>query len=70
MIAKRATLHGLVVQDHLDRWDEWAEVATAGLKAGWLRRFEDVSEGLEQIPRNYRRMMEKKSFGRPIVKLA
>ena len=69
IIKARATVRGLVVYDH---WD-LAEDAAAAI-AGWIRQgqfacLEDVTDGLENAPDAFVRLMSGRNFGKALVKI-
>lgn len=69
VIAARATLTGLVVYDHLERFPDFvAEVAPA-LRAGRIRHREDVTVGLEAAPAQFVAMLAGRNRGKALVRL-
>ena len=70
VIGARATLTGLVVYDHLARWDEFQAFVGAHLEAGELRFREDISQGLESVPQGFCRLMRGENVGKALVRVA
>ena len=70
IVGARATMHGLVVYDHNDRFDEFLTDAAAWLEQGLLHYREDVTEGLEHAPEAFSRLMRGENFGKTLVKLS
>lgn len=70
VLARRASIRGLVVYDHWDKMERWR-----GLAVGWLARGtfvykEDRVDGLEAAPAAFAAMMAGRNFGKTIVALA
>jgi NADPH-dependent curcumin reductase CurA len=69
VIGARATLTGLVVYDHLDRFPEFlAEVAPA-LRRGEIRWREDVRRGLAAAPGAFVDLMQGANLGKLLVRV-
>jgi NADPH-dependent curcumin reductase CurA len=69
VIAARATLTGLVVYDHLDRFPEFVAEVGPALREGRIRHREDVAVGLESAPRQFVAMLEGRNRGKALVRL-
>ncbi len=69
LIAKRAIVSGLVVYDYEDRRDEYKLECLPLLAKGKLHQREDVTDGLENAPAAFQRLMSGQSFGKVIVRL-
>lgn len=70
IIKARATVRGLVVYDHEDKRADFTRDALAWLAAGKLHYREDVTEGLENAPAAFARLMAGRNFGKMVVKIA
>ena len=70
VIGARAHIHGLVVYDYYDRWEEFLTEATAWYRDGAIRAQEDVAEGLEQAPAAFCRLMRGENVGKALVRVA
>jgi NADPH-dependent curcumin reductase CurA len=69
IVAKRATLLGLVVYDFYARWTEWVALARPWIEAGRLVAAEDVAEGLEAAPAQFERLMRGRNVGKSLVRI-
>ena len=70
VIAARAHIHGLVVYDYYDRRDEFAAEAGAWHRDGLIRAREDVTDGLENAPEAFCRLMRGENVGKALVRVA
>ncbi len=70
IIKARATVRGLVVYDHEDLRGQFVADATSWLKEGRIRYLEDVTEGIENAPAAFSRLMRGENHGKAIVKVA
>ncbi|HET9391563.1 MAG TPA: NADP-dependent oxidoreductase [Steroidobacteraceae bacterium] len=66
----RATLRGILAQDHLQRLPELERVISGWMRAGQFRYREDVSEGLASAPAAFCRLMRGENFGKALVRVA
>lgn len=69
IIIKRATVRGLVVFDHEDLRPELEQVCGDWIRAGDMAYKEDLTEGLENAPKAFARLMKGKNSGKVIVKI-
>jgi hypothetical protein len=69
VIAARATLTGLVVHDHLDRWAQMQRELLPRVADGSLRCLEHVVEGLDAAPRAFCAMLQGENVGKTVVRL-
>jgi hypothetical protein len=69
-IKARATVRGLVVYDHEDLRARMLRTVPALIKGGAIAWKEDVTDGLEQAPAAFARLMAGHSFGKMIVRVA
>lgn len=70
VIGARATLVGLVVYDHMDRWGELQEFVANHLASGRLAFKEDIVEGLDAAPEGFCRLMRGENVGKALVRVA
>ena len=70
IIKARATVRGMVVYDHYNRQQEFLDYAIPWLKEGKIKFREDVSEGLENAPYAFERLMSGRNFGKTIIKVS
>jgi NADPH-dependent curcumin reductase len=69
IMLKRASLHGLVVYDFYDRWDEFLSEAAPWVRDGRLKIHEDRVRGLENAPALMEKLMRGENIGKCIVDL-
>ncbi|QOW22039.1 NADP-dependent oxidoreductase [Novilysobacter avium] len=69
VIAARATLQGLVVFDHLDRFDEFTNEVAPLVRDGSVQYRESVSDGLASAPAAFIAMMSGRNLGKSLVRL-
>jgi NADPH-dependent curcumin reductase CurA len=70
VVNARATLKGLVVQDHLHRLPEVVRVVGGWIRSGVFRYKEDVTDGLANAPQAFCRLMRGENFGKALVRVA
>lgn len=70
IIRARATVQGLVVYDHQDLRPEMEAELGARIRDGTLAFKEDLSEGLDQAPAAFCRLMAGKTFGKTLAKVS
>jgi NADPH-dependent curcumin reductase CurA len=70
LVNARATLKGLVIQDHLQRLPELVNVVGGWIRAGQFRYKEDLTDGLAHAPQALDRLMRGETFGTPLVRVA
>lgn len=69
VIATRATLQGLVVFDHLARFDEFSAEVAPLLRDGSGQYRESISEGLAAAPAGFIAMLQGRNLGKALVRL-
>lgn len=67
VIAKRATVRGLIVYDFEQRRDEWIAFAAPHLKEGRLIEARDIVHGLESVAAQVVKVAQGRTTGRPLV---
>ncbi len=70
ILAARATLQGILVQDHLHRLPELQRVVGRWIRQGLFHYKEDITDGLSAAPAAFARLMRGESFGKALVKVA
>lgn len=70
IMAKRATIKGLIVYDFYDRMAEYRKYAARWVAEGRLKNMEEVTDGLAGAPVAFSRLMHGNNFGKVIVKVA
>jgi len=70
VVGARATINGLVVYDHLQRMGELQKVVGRWLREGRFKYREDVTDGLENAPEAFCRLMRGENFGKSLVRVA
>jgi len=67
IIKARATVRGMVVYDHEDLRAEMVEQVSQWLREGRIKYLEDRTDGLENAPEAFSRLMQGKNIGKAIV---
>ncbi|MGI9236897.1 MAG: zinc-binding dehydrogenase, partial [Woeseiaceae bacterium] len=67
IIKARATVRGMVVYDHEDLRAEMVTQVSQWLRDGKIKYLEDRTEGLENAPEAFSRLMQGKNVGKAIV---
>jgi NADPH-dependent curcumin reductase CurA len=70
VLRARATLRGIVVDDHLHRLPELERVVGGWIRAGQFRYKEDIADGLASAPAAFCRLMRGENFGKALVRVA
>jgi NADPH-dependent curcumin reductase CurA len=70
ILARRLTVRGFLLRDHFDRSGEFRTAALDWIAQGKLRMRYDVTNGIDQAPAAFVRMLEGRNFGKSIVKVA
>ena len=70
VLKARATLRGILVQDHLHRLPELERVVSGWIHAGSFRYKEDITDGLAAAPDAFCRLMRGDYFGKVLVRVA
>jgi NADPH-dependent curcumin reductase CurA len=70
IIARRLTIQGFIVMDHLDLAQEYFSKAAQWLAEGKLKYRETIVEGIENAPSAFIDMLKGKKIGKQIVRLA
>lgn len=70
VIAARATLTGLVVYDHLERFPEFQAEVAPRVANGAIRYREDIAVGLAQAPQQFIKLLTGGNVGKTLVRLS
>lgn len=70
IIGKRATLHGLVVYDFYNQWQNFLDEMAPLVKSGQINICEDRVNGLEQAPALMEKLMDGANVGKCVVVVA
>lgn len=69
LILKRAVVSGLVVYDYEPRRSEFIDACLPLLRGGDIDQREDVTEGIENAPAAFCRLMRGENFGKVVIKV-
>jgi NADPH-dependent curcumin reductase CurA len=69
LLVNRATIRGMVVIDHTDRYPEFLHDVSQWLRDGAIRYREDVVQGLENAPRAFIGLLRGENIGKRIVQV-
>ena len=70
VVGARATIKGLVVYDHMHRMAEMQRVVGQWIREGRFHYREDITDGLENAPQAFCRLMRGGNFGKSLVRVA
>jgi NADPH-dependent curcumin reductase CurA len=70
LLSSRATVQGIVVEDHLHRLAELERVVGSWIRAAVFHYREDLVEGLAAAPEAYCRVLRGEHFGKVLVRVA
>ena len=69
ILRARAHVSGLVVYDYEDQRDRFMQECLPLIEQGVVQFREDITEGLEQAPEAFCRLMRGENFGKVLVQL-
>ena len=69
IIRSRATVRGMVVYDHFHKQKDFVGDVLNWLDDGLITYREDVTEGIENAPESFCRLMKGQNFGKTIIKV-
>ena len=69
LLTNRATVHGFIVSEHMDRWPVALADLARHVAAGRIKYRETIAEGLASAPQAFIGMLEGKNFGKQLVRL-
>ena len=69
IVGKRASLHGLVVYDYYDRWNEFRVEMVPLVQSGQIQYIEDKVRGLDQAPHLMEKLVNGHNIGKCVVAL-
>jgi hypothetical protein len=70
LVGARGTMKGLVVYDHMHRFNEMTRLISGWIRDGSFRWREDLSDGLAAAPAAFCRLMRGENFGKALVRVA
>jgi NADPH-dependent curcumin reductase len=70
VMSARATVSGIVAQDHVQRFAELEKVVGGWIRSGQFHYKEDITEGLASAPEAFCRLMRGDNFGKALVRVA
>jgi NADPH-dependent curcumin reductase CurA len=70
LVSKRGRILSLVVYDFEHRFADFLRDAVPWFKAGRIRFKEEISHGIAEAPRVFRRLMAGQNFGKTIIKVS
>jgi NADPH-dependent curcumin reductase CurA len=70
LLHARATVRGMMVEDHLHRLAELERVVGGWIRSGAFRYKEDIAEGLSNAPAALDRLLRGEHFGKVLVRVA
>ncbi|HHI88868.1 MAG TPA: NADP-dependent oxidoreductase [Hellea balneolensis] len=69
IIRARAIVRGLVVYDHFDKMTEFLDRVIPLVQSGQIKTLEDITDGLENAPEAFCRLMRGENFGKTIIRV-
>jgi NADPH-dependent curcumin reductase CurA len=69
ILTKRLTLRGFIVIDYASQYPDFISDMSGWLKEGRLRYREDITDGLENAPRELIRLLKGENFGKKIIRV-
>lgn len=70
ILTKRLTFRGFIVSDYADQTPQFLAEASSWLRAGQLKYKEDISEGLENAPRELIGLLRGENFGKKLIRVS
>ncbi len=70
VLGKRLTLRGFVVSDFMADMEDFVRDMGAWLAAGKIHYRVDITEGIENAPQAFQRMLRAENFGKPLVRVS
>jgi NADPH-dependent curcumin reductase CurA len=69
ILVKRLTLSGFIVTDYLSQYQDFVREMTIWLREGRIKYREDITDGLENAPRELIRLLKGGNFGKKIIRV-
>ena len=69
ILVKRLTFRGFIVLDYASQFPEFIREMTAWLREGRIKYREDITDGLENAPRELIRLLKGGNFGKKIIRV-
>jgi hypothetical protein len=70
LLARRLTVRGFIVSDHISRMRDFQRDMSGWLREGKIKYREDIVDGLENAPTAFLGLLKGKNFGKMIVQVA
>jgi NADPH-dependent curcumin reductase len=70
LLARRLTVRGFIVSDHISRMKDFQRDMSGWLREGKIKYREDIVDGLENAPTAFLGLLKGKNFGKMIVQVA
>jgi NADPH-dependent curcumin reductase len=67
ILVKRLTLSGFIVMDYVSQYPDFLREMTVWLREGRIKYREDITDGLENAPRELIRLLKGGNFGKKII---
>jgi NADPH-dependent curcumin reductase len=69
ILVKRLTLSGFIVTDYFSQYPDFVREMTIWLREGRIKYREDITDGLENAPRELIRLLKGGNFGKKIIRV-
>jgi NADPH-dependent curcumin reductase CurA len=69
ILVKRLTFRGFIVVDHVSQFPDFITDVSAWLSEGRIKYREDITDGLENAPRELIRLLKGENFGKKIIRV-
>jgi NADPH-dependent curcumin reductase len=70
ILVKRLTFRGFIVFDYASQFPDFVTDMKAWLSEGRIKYREDISDGLENAPRELIRLLQGENFGKKIIRVS
>lgn len=70
IVAKRITMQGFIIMDHMDFEEQFLKDVTSLLLSGKVKYREDIAEGIDKTPEALCDVLYGKNFGKQVVHIA
>jgi hypothetical protein len=70
VLSKSLTIRGFVINNYSHLRADFEKDIVSGLRDGTLRQREDITDGFDEAVRAFIRMLDGRSFGKSVVKIA
>jgi NADPH-dependent curcumin reductase CurA len=70
VLSNRILIRGFIVWDFADQEQEFLKTVAGWLRAGRIKYREDIVDGLENAPRAFQGLLQGRSFGKQVIRVA